>query len=125
MTRLARAVAWPLLAVLAGLLAAALLAALAGENPLHVLSILFRSAFGSSFGFGYTLYYATPLLLAGLAVALPYRAGLFNIGAEGQLLLGSAAVAGVATHVVGLSPWIAVPLGILAAAAAGGAWGLL
>lgn len=125
MTRLFRALAWPLIAVLVGLGAAALLAGLAGENPLNVLAILARSAFGSSFGFGYTLYYATPLLLAGLAVALPYRAGLFNIGAEGQLLVGSVAVAAVGTMAVGLPALLAVPLGMLAAAMAGGAWGLL
>lgn len=125
MKPMVRSLAWPLAAVLAGLGAAALLAGLAGENPLTVLSILARSAFGSTFGLGYTLYYATPLLLAGLAVALPYRAGLFNIGAEGQLLLGSAAVAAVSTAYVDLPALVAVPLGMLAAALAGGAWGLL
>lgn len=122
-----RSLAWPLIAVLTGFSAAALLAGLAGENPLTVLSILARSAFGSTFGLGYTIYYATPLLLAGLAVALPYRAGLFNIGAEGQLLIGSAAVAAVATATsfVNLPALAAVPLGMLAAALAGSAWGLL
>jgi simple sugar transport system permease protein len=119
------ALAWPVGAAVAGLALAALLAGLAGDDPIAVLGILARSAFGSSFGFGYTLYYATPLLFAGLAVALPYRAGLFNIGAEGQLLAGAAAVAAVGIAFASLPAWAAIPLGIGAAAAAGAAWGLL
>lgn len=114
-----------LVAVLLALVAAAVLSALAGESPFRVLHILARSAFGSSFGLGYTLYYATPLLLTGLAVALPYRAGLFNIGAEGQLLLGAVAAAAVGVSFPGLPALIAIPLGVLAAAAAGAAWGVI
>ena len=87
-----RALGFPALAAAIGVLSAAVLAAFAGENPFHVLAVLFRSAFGSRFGLGYTLYYMTPLLLTGLAVALPYRAGLFNVGAEGQLLMGALGV---------------------------------
>jgi simple sugar transport system permease protein len=123
--KLLTALAWPVGAALAGLVVAALLAGLAGEDPIRVLGILARSAFGSSFGFGYTLYYATPLIFAGLAVALPYRAGLFNIGAEGQLLVGSAAVAAVGIGFASLPGVAAIPLGIAAGAVAGAAWGLL
>lgn len=118
-------IAFPVAAALAGLLVAALLSALVGENPLRVVAILARSSFGTTFGFGYTLYYATPLLLTGLAVALPYRAGLFNIGGEGQLLLGSLAAAAAGISLASLPAALAVPVGVLAAAAAGGAWGLL
>lgn len=123
--RAARGLAFPLLAALVGLLAAVGLAALAGESPWRVLAVLGRSAFGSSFGLGYTLYYATPLLLTGLAVALPYRAGLFNIGAEGQLLMGAAAVAAVGVLWPGLPAPVAVPLGFAAALAGGALWGFL
>jgi general nucleoside transport system permease protein len=114
---------FPALAAVAGLLAAGLVATVAGENPFQVLAILARSAFGSRFGFGYTLYYATPLLLTGLAVAVPYRAGLFNIGAEGQLMVGAlfAAAAGVVWS--DLPGVIAVPLGIAAAVLGGAVWG--
>jgi ABC-type uncharacterized transport system permease subunit len=122
---LRRTLAPPLFAVALAVGAAALLSALAGENPLHVLGILARSAFGSTFGLGYTLYYATPFLLAGLAVALPYRAGLFNIGGEGQLLLGAAAAAAVGVSFPGLPALLAIPLGVLVAAAAGAAWGVI
>ena len=65
----------------------------------------------------------TPLLLTGLAVALPYRAGLFNVGAEGQLLMGGLGVGFVATRFAGLPPLLAWPLGVAAAALGGAAWG--
>lgn len=116
---------FPVAAAAAGLLAAALVALLAGENPFHVLGILARSAFGSTFGLGYTLYYATPLLLTGLAVALPYRAGLFNIGAEGQLAMGALGVAAAGILLPGLPPFLALPLGIVAGFTGGAAWGFL
>lgn len=120
-----RALGFPALAAAIGVLSAAVLAAFAGENPFHVLAVLFRSAFGSRFGLGYTLYYMTPLLLTGLAVALPYRAGLFNVGAEGQLLMGALGVGFVATRFAGLPPLLAWPLGVAAAALGGAAWGAL
>lgn len=60
-----------------------------GESPLNVIKILSVSAFGGYENFSYTLYYATPLLLTGSAVSLALRAGLFNIGAEGQLYMGA------------------------------------
>lgn len=120
-----RALAFPAAAAAFGLLVAALLAMGAGENPFHVLAVMVRSAFGSRVGLGYTLYYATPLLLTGLAVALPYRAGLFNIGAEGQLLMGSLAVGFVATRLTGVPPPVAIALGVAAALVGGGLWGAL
>ncbi len=60
-----------------------------GESPLHVFKILFDSAFGSKENFSYTLFYTTPLLLTGTSVSLALKAGLFNIGAEGQLYIGA------------------------------------
>lgn len=120
-----KALGFPAAAAVIGVLSAAVLAAFAGENPFHVLGVLFHSAFGSRFGLGYTLYYATPLLLTGLAVALPYRAGLFNVGAEGQLLMGALGVGWVATRYANLPPLLAWPLGIGAAALGGAAWGAL
>jgi len=64
-----------------------------GENPLHVAGVLFEGALGNSYNLGMTLFYTTPLIFTGLAVALPFHAGLFNIGAEGQLLMGALAAA--------------------------------
>jgi ABC-type uncharacterized transport system permease subunit len=113
------------LAALAGLLAAGVVALVAGESPIRVIAILAHSALGSRFGLGYTLYYATPLLLTGLAVAIPYRAGLFNIGAEGQLVMGALATAAAGILWPTLPPILAVPLGFASALAGGALWGFI
>lgn len=84
--------------LLAGLAIAAVFVFIAGENPVHVFQILMRSFSASSYDLGLTLFYTTPLIFAGLAVSVAFRAGLFNIGVEGQLTAAcfSGAVAGVA-----------------------------
>jgi len=84
---------------------------------------MLRESLGTGYGIGQTLFKATPLVFTGLAVALGFRAGLFNIGVEGQLYLGglAAALAGIA--LAGLPAPILLPLALLAAAAAGCAWG--
>src|SRR5262249_36197518 len=64
-----------------------------GENPGRALWLLASGAFGSAEAVGYTLYYATSFVFTGLAVAVAFHAGLFNIGAEGQAYLGGLAVA--------------------------------
>ncbi len=115
----------PLLAVLIGLVIGLLITRLAGENPWHVLKILINSAFGSRYDIGMTLFYATPLILTGLAVAIPFQAGLFNIGAEGQLTLGALAAAAVGCVFPDI-PWPLAPvLAVLAAFFVGGFWGFI
>jgi len=112
-----------LVAVAAGLLLGASLTAIAGENPLNILAILFRSAFGTPWDFGMSLFYATPLIFTGLSVAIAFRAGLFNIGAEGQLTLGALAAAVVGVTATGVAaPW-SLFLAVLAAMSAGFLWG--
>jgi simple sugar transport system permease protein len=66
---------------------------LVGENPLRALRLLVTGAFGSAEALGYTLYYATDFVFTGLAVAIAFHAGLFNIGAEGQAYVAGLAVA--------------------------------
>ena len=104
------------------LLLAALLA-LGGYDVEAALGALWRGSFGSSYAFfSATLVRATPLLLAGLAVAVAFRAGVWNIGAEGQLLAGAtAAIAGASLPLPGA---IRLTLALLLAAVAGGAWAL-
>lgn len=110
---------------LLGLVLALCLVLFAGENPLHVAQILFNSAFGSRYDFGMTLFYTTPLIFCGLSVAIAFHAGLFNIGAEGQLTIATLAAA--ATGIV----WPNVPfplaplIALLAAILAGGFWGFI
>lgn len=73
------------LGFLVGLFCALMIVLLAGENPLHILSILVKSSFGSKYDFGLTLFYMTSLTFTGLSVSMAFKSGLFNIGAEGQL----------------------------------------
>jgi simple sugar transport system permease protein len=84
---------------------------------------LFDGAFGSSYAFwSATLVRTTPLLLVGLAVALAFRAGVLNIGAEGQLILGAIAASAVALWFEGLPRLVLVPMMAIAGASAGAIW---
>jgi simple sugar transport system permease protein len=115
----------PILAVVVGLVLGLSFTWFAGESPWHVLQILGKSAFGSGYDFGMTLFYSTPLIFTGLAVAVAFHAGLFNIGAEGQLTLGALAAAVVGALWPSL-PWPAAPiLAGLAALLAGTIWGAI
>lgn len=115
----------PVWAVLFSLVLGMGLVALAGANPLHAYAELLRGAFADVFGIATTLVKATPLLFAGLGVAIAYRAGLFNIGAEGQIYLGGLGAALVGLYIHGLAPVVHIPLALLAAFAAGALWGLV
>jgi len=88
-------------------------------------SALFQGAVGSDRGIINTLTFAAPLLLAGLGVGLAFRAGLFNIGATGQFLMGALASVAVGTAVQDLPAPVAIPLALLAGIAAGAAWGFI
>jgi len=115
----------PVAAVALGLAIGASVTLVAGENPFNVLRLIFASAFGSQYDLGMTLFYATPLMFTGLSVAAAFHAGLFNIGAEGQLTLGALAAAVVGIVVPDLLfPW-GVLLSIAAAIAAGAIWGAI
>ena len=94
-----------------------------GFDPLRVLGLLVQGAFGSKSGLGYTLYYATTFVFTGLAVAVAFHGGLFNIGGEGQALLGGLG-AGLAALALGpvLPAPLMLPLMVLAAALGGLAW---
>jgi len=109
-------------AVLLALLIGAVLLLVSGANPIEAYSALFRGAFGSPIAIGRTLEKATPLIFSGLAVAFAFKAGMFNIGAQGQLLFGAitAAFLGFALH--GLPPIIHMPLALIGGALAGGAY---
>ncbi len=103
----------PIIAVLVAGLIAAVLMRLQGANPLIAYSSLFGKAFGSFSGFGETLGKSTPLVLSGLAVTIGLRAGLFNIGAQGQLLSGALAAAWAGYALEGLPGYIHVPIALL------------
>jgi simple sugar transport system permease protein len=112
----------PLVAVAAALAAGAVFIAAIGERPLEIYALLGAQAFGTGYGIGQTLFRATPLLFSGLAVALAFRAGLFNIGVEGQMYLGGFAAALAGAYLPLPAPLL-LPAALLAAALAGAAWG--
>lgn len=96
--------------------------ALAGANPLYGFAALLRGALGGPHQLSETLVQTTSLLFPSLAVAFAFRAGLFNIGAEGQLVMGGLA-AGVTGAALAAPGFIAIPAILLAGATLGGIWG--
>ncbi|MET0661668.1 MAG: ABC transporter permease [Ilumatobacteraceae bacterium] len=97
--------------------------ALNGADPVEALRAMWDAAFGDSTGVGETLIRTAPLLLGALAVVVPARAGLFNIGGQGQMVMGAIGAVGMSFALDGSLPQLAtlVLLG-LAGAAAGAAW---
>ena len=94
-----------------------------GVSPLAAVRILLYGAVGNLEAIGYTLYYATNFIFTGLAVALAFHAGLFNIGGEGQAYIGGLGVGVVMLAFdTTLPPVLLIALAIVAAAAFGAAW---
>jgi simple sugar transport system permease protein len=115
----------PLISLLlaAGLSALVILAI--GENPWAALKMMVSGALGSTYGWGYTLYYTTNFIFTGLAVSVAYHSRMFNIGGEGQAMLGGLGVA-LACLYLPLPHWlIALPVAAVAAAIFGAAWALI
>ena len=121
---LLRAVA-PVAALLLSLAAGALFLLSAGYNPWQVYATLLTFSLGRSDSVGSILFYATPLLFAGLAVAVAMKAGILNIGVEGQYLIGAFCAAWVGFSLHGLPAWLHLPLAVLAALAGSMLWILL
>jgi simple sugar transport system permease protein len=119
-----RAAAGPLRALLLATLVGSLLLLLLGENPALAFGALLEGAFGSWRALGRTLQDATPLMITGLAVALAYRAGLFNIGVEGQMVLAALA-AGAVGAALAETPGLAAAAALAAALVVGAAWAAL
>ncbi len=115
----------PIVNLSLALVAAGTVVALIGENPFQVLAVLLQGAFAPE-ALGYTLYYATNFIFTGLAAAFAFQARLFNIGAEGQAMLGGLGVALVCLSLEPFLPHIlVVVLAVAAAALFGAAWALL
>lgn len=93
--------------------------------PLRAYGSLFQGAFGSVNGLVDTIVAATPLVLAGLAVAIGFKAGLFNIGAQGQFLMGALGAATVGAWLAASNPAVAIGAAILAGALLGGLYGFI
>ncbi|HNU08159.1 MAG TPA: ABC transporter permease, partial [Pyrinomonadaceae bacterium] len=139
--KILREILSPLIAVIAAFIVGGLIILAIKDNPFETYRILLANSFGSVKDIGWTLFLATPLIFTGLAVAVAFRCGLFNIGAEGQLYVASFATAwvgikfgGVVLTIFGkqedwswtsLPAIILVPLCVLTAVVAGGLWGAI
>lgn len=118
------ALVFPIIAIVIAFVIGAVLILASGSNPITAYAALVQGAFGSPTALGRTLLNATPLVFTGLAVAVAFRAGLFNIGGEGQVFMGAIAAAIVAVYLTALGP-VAIPLILLSSIGAGFIWGAI
>ncbi|MHA6263431.1 ABC transporter permease [Arenibacterium sp. CAU 1754] len=122
MPKWAEVVLVPLISLSLAAILSALVILGIGEDPIAAVKLMVNGALGSTYGWGYTLYYATNFMFTGLAVAVAFHARLFNIGGEGQAMLGGLGVAMVCVYI----PWphwsLALIFASLAAALFGAAW---
>ncbi|HSF26932.1 MAG TPA: ABC transporter permease [Actinomycetes bacterium] len=113
------------MAILASLAIMAITLLVLGADPVAATGSMLEGALGSSFGIGETLTITSILVLTGLAAAVPFAAGMWNIGGEGQMYAGAVAATAVAFTAEGLPAWAHVSLAVLAAVAGGALWGLI
>ncbi|MGR3197666.1 MAG: ABC transporter permease, partial [Paracoccus sp. (in: a-proteobacteria)] len=115
----------PLISLVLAMGISALVILAIGESPWVALTTMVEGALGSSYGWGFTLYYATNFIFTGLAVAVAYHASLFNIGGEGQAAMGGLGVALVLLNIP-LPHWaLALPVAMVGAAIFGAAWAFI
>lgn len=122
---LALQIATPLLAILFGMLIASVIILVIGRNPLDVYGVMVRFSLTRTDSLFSILFKATPLMFAGLAVAISFKAGLFNIGVEGQYYVGAFCAALVGFSLKGLPMVVHLPLALLAAMVGAMAWALV
>ena len=113
----------PLLNLLAAFAVSGLVILVIGESPLEATRILVNGAFGYPEAWGYTLYYATNFIFTGLAVAVAFHCGLFNIGGEGQGYLGGLGVGLVCLYLDFLPFVLILPIAVAGGALFGAVWG--
>jgi general nucleoside transport system permease protein len=116
----------PLINLAVAFVVAGLVVLLVGENPFRAAVILFEGAFGDGQNIAFTLFYATNFIFTGLAVAVAFHCGLFNIGGEGQCYIGGLGVSVIALTFDSILPWwLTFPLAIVGAALMGALWALI
>lgn len=115
----------PVLSVGVALALGGLFVLVSGNDPLKAYAALLHGAFGSPYDITETLIIAIPLLLTGLSVAVAFRTGLFNIGAQGQLLVGALAAGAVGARFADLPGVLLMPLTLLAGVVAGAGYGAI
>jgi simple sugar transport system permease protein len=115
----------PLLAVFTAVIIGGILVLLAGLDPFKAYQSLFLGAVGTDGAFTRSLVKMTPLILSGLAVAFAFKGGLFNIGAQGQLVVGALCSAWAGFALTGLPPLLHVPIALLAGCVGGMLWAMI
>lgn len=123
--RIFQALLIPALAVFTALVLGAIIMLIFGDNPIQAYQGLFSGAFGSPREWAETIRRMTPLILTGLSVAVAFKAGLFNIGASGQFIIGTVCSVAVGVNFEGLPAFIHLPLALLAGIAGGMVWGAI
>jgi ABC-type uncharacterized transport system permease subunit len=111
-----------LLALIGALIVSAVIILVSGHSPWLAFSAMVQGAFGSLDSLSEVAVKSCPLLLTGLAIAIAFQAGVWNIGAEGQLLIGALAMAVLGTHGATLPAWLDLGIDLVAAALCGAAW---
>ncbi len=114
-----------IIAILAAFLVGAVVLWVTGYSPIEAYGAVLTGAFGDVFGVGQTFTQATPIIFTALAFLFAFKCGLFNIGAEGQLLIGGFVAALVGISFADLPIFIHLPLALLAGAAGGAVWGFI
>ncbi len=115
----------PALSLLIAFVLSGLVILAIGENPIAALNMMVKGAMGSTYGWGYTLYYATNFMFTGLAFAVAFHARMFNIGAEGQAMMGGLGVALVCLAVDWPHWALALPVAVAGGVAFGALWALI
>ena len=115
----------PAINLLAALLLSGVIIKVIGESPWAALKLMADGAFGSQESVGYTLYYSTNFIFTGLAVAVAYHAGLFNIGGDGQAYIGGLGTGFVCLWLGSWPFWAVLPLAVIAGAVFGAAWAFI
>lgn len=115
----------PVVSVLVALFIGGVFVLVSGHDPLVAYVALLQGAFGSPYDITETLVIAVPLTLAGLSVAVAFRTGLFNIGAQGQLLVGAVAAGAVGAALAALPGIVLLPLTLAAGVLGGAAYGAI
>ncbi|MEJ8476222.1 ABC transporter permease [Roseibium algae] len=116
----------PALNLMAAFLVSGLVVLLIGESPIEVVKILIWGSLGFGEGIGFTLFNATSFIFTGLAVAVAFHAGLFNIGGEGQAYVGGLGVAFACLMLDSYVPWwVTLPFAVMGGALFGAAWAFI
>ena len=115
----------PVINLVVALLISGVVIKLLGESPVAAFKLMAAGSVGTQEGIGYTLYYATNFIFTGLAVAVAYHAGLFNIGAEGQAYIGGLGTGLVCLWLGAWPFWAVLPLAVLAGAGFGAVWAFI